>query len=109
MVGHVGDDDAFAAQQTPAQDARGLRVQQVEQPMFGDEAQHDDGQHFVGAKGRSQVVNVVQNFLAQRAIGRVDDLQARAITPLLPLLYSASQFAGWSTMSCRPARPVLSS
>jgi hypothetical protein len=90
MVRHVGDDRVGPEEQRRLELEGTLIVEQLFPPVLGHELRQDDGEQRV----RVLLVNgidVGEEWSREAAVGRLNDDERNAATPLLPLL---TQFLG---------------
>src|SRR5262249_61359399 len=93
MIGDVGNHDVLAEEEGALDEESRLVVEEMLPPVPGDELGNDDGDHVILAQGE-EVVEVLEERLEKRPVGRGQDYQGYPPPPLHPLLLASSGLFG---------------
>src|SRR5215813_7295912 len=93
VIGDVGNHDVLAEEEGAFDEESRLVVEEMLPPVPGDELGNDDGDHVVLTQGK-EVVEVLEERLEKRPVGRAQDYQGNPHAPLHPLLLESSGLLG---------------
>src|SRR5450759_2520845 len=92
LVRHVGDYNAGLEEQRHAQHDGRLRVQELVPPVLRHELRYHDGDRFIRLPLGRDLFHVLEYRFEEQTVGRVQDDQAHALTPGLPLVLHLGRF-----------------